>query len=69
MQVKPHDNKRRNGHLAVCQNMLMEMADPLVEALRASRAEIEREADSVGMRWHAVHNAAEGAVRVIELAG
>lgn len=39
------------------------------EALRASRAEIEREADAVGTRWHAVHNAAEGAVRVIELAG
>lgn len=40
MQVKPHDNKRRNGPLAVCSNMLMEMADPLVEALRAL---VERE--------------------------
>jgi hypothetical protein len=39
------------------------------EALRASRAEIEREADSVGMRWHAVHSAAEAAARVIETAG
>ncbi len=38
------------------------------ESLRANRAEIEREADSVGMRWHAVTSVPEAAERVIELA-
>lgn len=39
------------------------------DALRANRAEIESEADAVGMRWHAVTSAAEGADRVIQIAG
>jgi hypothetical protein len=39
------------------------------ESLRANRAEIEREADAVDMRWHAVTSVPEAAERVIELAG
>lgn len=38
------------------------------EALQRNRAEIEREADAVHTRWHAVTSAAEGAERVIDLA-
>jgi len=38
------------------------------ELLRANRIEIEREADSVKLRWFAVHTANQGAERVIELA-
>lgn len=39
------------------------------EALRANRAEIESEADAVGMRWHAVTTVSEAADRLIEIAG
>lgn len=39
------------------------------EALQRNKAEIEREADAVGTRWHAVHTAAQGAQRVIETVG
>jgi len=38
------------------------------DALRANRAEIESEADAVGMCWHAVTAVPEAAERVIELA-
>ena len=38
------------------------------ELLRANRIEIEREADSVNLRWIAVHSAIQGAERVIEFA-
>lgn len=36
--------------------------------LHANRIEIEREADSVNLRWFAVHSANEGAERLIEIA-
>lgn len=39
------------------------------EQLRANRLEIEREADSVGMMWHAVTEVPEAGRRVIEIAG
>jgi hypothetical protein len=39
------------------------------EQLRLNRIEIEHEADSVKLRWYAVHNAIEGANQVIEIAG
>lgn len=39
------------------------------EALRANCNEIEREADAVGIRWHAVASADEGAKCVLETAG
>jgi hypothetical protein len=38
------------------------------EVLKANRQEIEREADSVNLRWFAVNNASEGAHKLIELA-
>lgn len=38
------------------------------EALRATRAEIEREADAAGLLWHAVSAVPEAAQRVIETA-
>lgn len=38
------------------------------ETLRLNRLEIEREADSVSLRWYAVHSAVEGAERVLALA-
>lgn len=39
------------------------------DQLRTNRMEIEREADAVDMRWHAVTSAPEAAERVIEIAG
>lgn len=39
------------------------------DALKRNRSEIEREADAVGMRWHSVTSAAEGAQRLIETVG
>lgn len=37
------------------------------EQLKANKIEIESEADSVGLRWYPVHNASDGADRLIEL--
>jgi hypothetical protein len=39
------------------------------EQLRENQLEIESEADAVNLRWYSAHSAAEGAMRVIELAG
>jgi hypothetical protein len=39
------------------------------EMLKATQAEIEREADFVKLRWHGVHTASQGASKVIELIG
>lgn len=38
------------------------------EQLLANKAEIESEADAVGLRWYGVYNAQEGASKTIELA-